>query len=378
MADNFMKISKINTKEKKIIFTGFNFSGTGGMETVYNRVLEYYSNKKGVEVSFTAFTSVQSSKWLNPKIKVTEFLIRKPNQLKNNKKIRLHKIISVFNYFREVKADIIVIPIPTILSLVHIARILNPNKFKIVYWPHFDINSTEFSKKVNYRRVKKYVDEILSISDSITKAYIENGVDKEKIRTIYNPIPKQDKTIYPDDNITRFVYVGRLEFGNQTQKNNKEMFDALKKMKDENWVLDIYGSGLGSYEDQNQKYVEKIGIDNKVNFHGWCEKPFDQIITASALILTSTFEGLPMAPLEAISYGIPIVTSDINGPTDYLSEKNGFKYPLHDVDALYKILLTIVRQKKTFDSKQVKNSIKKFYEERYFMNLNNVLLNDKN
>lgn len=374
MADNFMKITKINTKEKKIIFTGFNFSGTGGMETVYNRVLEYYSNKEEVDVSFTAFTSIKSRKWLNAQVKIEEFLTREPNQLKKNKQIRVRKIISVFNYFRRIEADIVILPIPTILTLVHFARILNRNKFRIVYWPHFDINSTEFSKKANYKRVQKYSDQILSISDSITKAYIEKGISEEKIRTIYNPIPKQERTIHTDSHTTRFIYVGRLEFGNQTQKNNKEMFDALKKMKDENWVLDVYGSGLGNYAEQEKQYVKKIGISNKVTFHGWCAKPFDQIETASALILTSTFEGLPMAPLEALSFGIPVVISDINGPTDYVSEKNGFKYPLHNLDALHKILLAIVMHKKSFNSNDVKSSISKFYEEDYFVNLNSALL----
>lgn len=371
---NFMKKLKTKSKDKKIVFTGFNFSGTGGMETVYNRVLEYYSNKKDVDVSFTAFTSIKSNEWLNAQVRVEEFLTREPNQLKKNKQIRVRKIIKVFNYFRRVEADIVIIPIPTVLTLVHFARILNRNKFRIVYWPHFDINSTEFSKKINYKRVQKYSDQILSISNSITKAYIEKGISEEKIRTVYNPIPKQARTIHTDSNTTRFIYVGRLEFGNQTQKNNKEMFDALKEMKDENWVLDVYGSGLGNYEEQEKQYVKKIGINNKVTFHGWCAKPFDQIKTASALILTSTFEGLPMAPLEALSFGIPIVISDINGPTDYVSEKNGFKYPLHNLDALHKILLAIVMHKKTFNSNDVKSSISKFYEEDYFVNLNSALL----
>ncbi|WP_161935252.1 glycosyltransferase [Lactococcus lactis] len=343
------------------------------METVYRRVLNYYSDKRKINVNFASFTSVKVSKWLNLPIDSDEFLVRKAENLKNNKLLRVQKIVSIFNYFRKIKSDSVIIPIPTVLSLINLARKFNSKKFEIIYWPHFDINSTEFSSLANFERVEKYSDRILSISDSITQAYVEKGISKSKITTIYNPIPKQKKTILPNKNTTKFISIGRIEFENNTQKNNKEMFDAFAKIKSENWELDIYGSGLANNEKLSKDYVKKMGISEKVKFHGWKKYPFDEIEKANALVLTSNFEGLPMAPLEALSYGVPIVVSDINGPKDYLSLENGFKYQLHNVELLSEILLKIIKKEVVFDSRIIKESINKFYEDEYFKNLNKIL-----
>jgi UDP-D-galactose:(glucosyl)LPS alpha-1,6-D-galactosyltransferase len=77
---------------------------------------------------------------------------------------------------------------------------------------------------------------------------------------------------------------------------------------------------------------------------GWQDDPWRATGSGSALVLTSAFEGFGMILLEAISRGLPCISSDCeSGPTDIIEDgKNGWLYPVANVDRLAELMQRVV------------------------------------
>ena len=109
----------------------------------------------------------------------------------------------------------------------------------------------------------------------------------------------------------------------------KGIFDLLETIyehKEEWWnriVLHIGGNG------KTEKLVQKInefGISDLVKYEGWVdgEKKSLLLSNADAFILPSYVEGVPISILEAMSYGIPTISTFVGGIPEIISDgKNG-------------------------------------------------------
>ncbi|MGQ0911687.1 glycosyltransferase [Acinetobacter baumannii] len=130
--------------------------------------------------------------------------------------------------------------------------------------------------------------------------------------------------------------------------------------------------------DQLILECKKLGIDHKIIFKGWFDQPWDYIEDASCLILASQYEGLPLVLAEAISYGIPCISSDCKfGPEDIIIPSvNGGLFEVGNVDQLAHMMEKFIENPFDFRSSkeiEVKNSISKLYEENYFKNLKKLV-----
>ena len=92
-------------------------------------------------------------------------------------------------------------------------------------------------------------------------------------------------------------------------------------------VLDIGG---GMYEEEELRmFIKDNNLENLISFHGWVSgsKKIDLLNKADAFILPSYTEGVPISILEAESYGLPILSTNVGGiPEIVFNEKNGFLF----------------------------------------------------
>lgn len=125
----------------------------------------------------------------------------------------------------------------------------------------------------------------------------------------------------------RLLFVGRLS----VQKNPVFLIEALAKLPRRDWHLTIVGDGplLPAVRESIQTH----GLVANVTLAGWLAAPaVQQALSASdILLMPSLSEGLPVAAIEALKYGLAIVASDIPGIRDVLeSGVNGYTFPLGD------------------------------------------------
>lgn len=166
--------------------------------------------------------------------------------------------------------------------------------------------------------------------------------ERQKSIVIHNSVTvPQDKYPIAEKRDNRIVTVGRLH----PQKNPYLLLDAFSKIasKYPDIQLDFYGDG--EMHDELQDKINHLGLDHRVTLHPSRKDIFDCIRTARLFVLSSDYEGMPNALMEAMSLGLPCISTDCRpgGARTLIEEgKNGFIVPVRDVDALAKKMMLLL------------------------------------
>jgi glycosyltransferase involved in cell wall biosynthesis len=199
-------------------------------------------------------------------------------------------------------------------------------------------------------------------------AIAKNIVKREKAITIYNgiEIPKTKQNKRKKNDI--FVIGSCLRFWEQKNilATIKVAIQVCQKNKNINFIF----VGDGEFFGIAKKMVEDSGFNKRIQLPGWKSNIDEWLQKFDVFLLYSKWEGLPLSILEAMSYGLPIIASDIKGNNELVSKDNGILVPINDVDKLTAILLLLSTQKdqlismKNNSVKIVKKkfSLKKFIE----------------
>ncbi len=192
----------------------------------------------------------------------------------------------------------------------------------------------------------------------------------ESTHLIYNPIPEPNKIISRQNN--RFLFIGRID----ENKRLQGILQQLKKVQDD-WHLDIFGSTGNISEDKALvNYISKLGLCNKITFHGWTLDPWSKINSAGLLLLNSKQEGFPLVIAEALIRGIPVLSSNCPvGPNELIThEKNGWLYEVNNEEAIHQILQAILSKAISLPSeKDCQNSVSHLKSQVVVRNFINAL-----
>ncbi|GEM_PF-2322903 len=342
----------------KIHFICSPVSGNGGIETVLSGIIGKLS--LDYDISLTLLNNPENRLWLKnlPKGVNVSFPA-------NTQKIKL--IGYLFGVFSNINNDDQVIILgANILKIAYLYKKIFFKKWNIISWIHYSLKDQDMFNPRNLF----YADYHLAISSSIREQMIEMGIPKEKIYLIFNPISKKKETNVPQkNNKIKLVFIGHITLNGQ--KNLKELFDGIKEYNNNysKLFLDIFGSPdeIGACKE----YARSLNIDKEIRWHSWTSNPWEIILTdikPNALILTSKFEGLPMVVLEALSYGIPCITSNFKGFRDIIKDgENGLYYHQGNVKELACKINQLANL--NFNSNKVKQSVEYFYEDKYYQSL---------
>jgi len=140
------------------------------------------------------------------------------------------------------------------------------------------------------------------------------------------------------------IAVGRYMY----QKGLDRLIDAWKIVSDElgpgnGWQLRLLGDG--ELRNPLQQQIDRLGLASSVELCGNVKDMPSEYRRAAILALSSHYEGLPMALIEAQAYGIPAVSFDCQcGPREVIVDgQTGLLIPEGDVNALAGALLGLIR-----------------------------------
>ena len=157
---------------------------------------------------------------------------------------------------------------------------------------------------------------------------------KRKSVVIHNSVNvPQEQFPMPTVREKKIVNVGRLH----PQKNQKLLIEAFSKIASTftEYSLDIYGDG--ALKDELQKQIDDLGLTERVHLNASRKDVWQCIYTASLFVLTSDYEGMPNALMEAMALGLPCIATDCRpGGARTLIEDgvNGYVVPLGDAETL--------------------------------------------
>tara|TARA_B100002049_G_scaffold173089_1_gene130953 strand:- start:11322 stop:12425 length:1104 start_codon:yes stop_codon:yes gene_type:complete len=178
--------------------------------------------------------------------------------------------------------------------------------------------------------------------DLLTVLIFKNLLSK-KIHVIGNPAPRLDSSASDVDfspfndrlaSVTppvRFLAVGRLE----PQKDHRTLIQAFaivsRRIESELHIL-----GAGSLCGSLTAYANETCPAGRVFFHGFVDNTREFYAHSDVFVLSSLYEGLSNALIEAVAYGLPVVATDCPGGNSQIvrSEDVGFLVPVQDSQAL--------------------------------------------
>ncbi len=94
-----------------------------------------------------------------------------------------------------------------------------------------------------------------------------------------------------------------------------------------------------------QGLAHRLGIADRIHWLGWQEDTRKFYLCVDALLFNSDWDAVPMTVLEAMSYGIPVVASILNGGLKEIlvHGEHGFLFSTHDIDALANSAMMILK-----------------------------------
>ncbi len=122
--------------------------------------------------------------------------------------------------------------------------------------------------------------------------------------------------------------------------------------------------GDGSQRKNLERQVKDIGLQENVQFWGVRTDVPELLANMDVLALSSKEEGLPMALLEAMAAGKPVVATNVGGiPSVVKPYETGLLVPKGDTDAMAAALLFLYQNKEL--SKKIGENGRRFIEESY-------------
>lgn len=344
---------------KRLVFICPALSGSGGTETVLVKVVNHLILQHRIKIILTNLPDNQV--WLTSLSDQVEVSLANGNDKISRSKQLFKALLSLKN------DDHLIVLGANIIEIAAKFRRLFFKHWQITSWVHF---SLLHQNMFNPQKIL-FADDHWAISSSIKEQMMNLGIDENRIHLIYNPIEAQTEINQStNDDVLRLIYIGRQMLDGQ--KNLRELFQGVAnypgKIK-----LDLFGAQLE--KEKVTQYVEKLKIETKCVFHDWTNNVWKDVLNdvhPNAIVLTSKYEGLPMVALEALSYGIPCVSANFEGIDDVVKDgKNGYSYQLGDTTDLLRKLVKL--KAANFSPISVKESLKDYYDEAYFLRLDNLL-----
>ncbi|HEV7669284.1 MAG TPA: glycosyltransferase family 4 protein [Thermoanaerobaculia bacterium] len=135
-----------------------------------------------------------------------------------------------------------------------------------------------------------------------------------------------------------FLFVGRLRI----RKGVEVLFEALRSLPEARFLI----AGDGEHRAALEAKAGELGLaaSGAVSFLGRCGAPrvAGLLAGAAALVVPSTYEGMPLVVLEAMAAGVPVVASRVSGiPEVVVDGETGWLVPAEDPAALAAALAAV-------------------------------------
>ena len=354
--------------KKIVFFTGS--MGRGGAERVISILSEHFVSQNW-DVTIVMLLHNRASGYpLNDKVKVKTFFNENTGKIKK----MLCNIRNVRAYIKETKPDVLVsfMAQNTLISGVACAGLgiryiaserIDPSMVKrnFIYKKILNILYTRADKVIfQTERAKNYFDEKIKNNSVI----------------IGNPISVTCEA--QEKSTKKIVSVGRLTY----QKNHKMLINAFSHVSKlyPDYILEIYGDGIEKNKLLEQ--VKNLGMEEKVFLCGNHPDIHEKIKDAQIFVLSSDFEGLSNALLEAMMMGIACISTDCAGSDEVIENKtNGILTGVGKEDELTNAIIELIENdglRKSI-SQKAKESVEKFKTENIIDQWSEVIegLNDE-
>lgn len=289
--------------------------------------------KRGISVTVLLTTDTESSYSLDSKISILP--------VHGTGKTKLHIFQKIYNMRKYMKKNkdhtyVVFIPSDQIYSYLaafglHLRAVLSLRNDPAIY----SGKKYEFLFKRVYPSAARIVFQTKEAQDFFPESI------KQKSVIISNPLGGTIPSVYRGPRRKEFTSIGRM----MPQKNYPMLLKAFSTVYKEypDWRLVIYGTG--PLEEELKTLATDLGVRDAVDFAGFVANVPEKIRETGCFVMSSDYEGISNAMLEALAMGIPAICTDcpVGGARMYIRDgENGFLCPVGNETVLAEKMLSII------------------------------------
>mgnify|MGYP000976915002 CR=1 FL=1 len=311
--------------------------GGGGAERVVSELANYFS-KEDIMVSILLISNDNVNYEIGENVKI----IYGSNQIDGKNRISdfFSRVNLISKYVKLIQPDITI----SFLSTINIysCLALGFSKNKLIVSERNDPKRSPAQKiKRLVRNIVYYLSDGYVFQTDEAKNYFSSKI-KNKGVVIVNPIKPDLPDVYKGDRTKKIVAVGRLE----EQKNYSLFIKAFKLIADDfkDYKVEIYGEG--QERNKLEKLICELNLNSRVLLMGRHNDVHERIKDASLYVLSSHYEGMPNALMEALALGLPCIATNCSGggpKTLITNGVNGILVPNNDEESLSKQMAFVLQ-----------------------------------
>lgn len=295
------------------------------------------------------------------KIGITHFTI---GDVENKSILNIIKIINqIRNIVKNENIDIIHSHhrMTTLLAKV-VSKLV---KVKVIHTQHLCIEDKFKLTNLALKNIR-----IITVSEAAKRILIEKAnLDEKYIKTIYNTIETNCKNKIIDKRLLDLKNKGNFIVAQVSRvidyKGVYDFIEVAKKTALENKKVKFLLIGDGPELDNIKIIVKEQNLEEIVYILGAKDNVIEHLKYIDILLLCSYIEGLPLAPLEAFSQGVPVIATNIDGTNEEIIDgENGYLVEVKDINGFSKNIINIYNNTELF------KKLKKRAQERYIQIFN--------
>lgn len=362
---------------KILIFVKSMDGGTGTFTQNLLRLPQYYS-ADNLTIKIVALEKPTYRDTRN--IKVATYLRRSlfyPNNYFMNFKLVSSFISEVFFMKREIHKHkpSILLSIDIHCNLVALINKLffYPN-LKVIINNRINLKDTLRAKSSHFlyvllkaavKHLYGFADAIIAVSQGVRDDLYKTFKIRKHIHVIFNGISLDKENKAPRVNKRNILLtVGRFD----EQKDYDTLIESFAVVQKKISYCRLMIVGDGQQKEHIHKIVSSRDLQKHVDIRDWSNNTQEYYNMADIFVFSSFREGLPNVLLEAMRYGLPIISTDTPyGPSEILEHsKYGLLIPVGDIKAMSEAIeqLIIDKKKYAYYSQQSTKRVKEFSLER--------------
>lgn len=324
----------------------------GGAERVVCNLANYLTaHNHNVEV--ITMSECKKTYSLNEAVPVVPLL--RDNERKNiviDNALRFTRLRRYMKSRTDRDAYVVMLPITTIMMLM----LRGATKAKLIASERVDPNCYPKVQKFLLKNLAKRADAYVFQTEEIRKWYGKSVADV-KANVISNAINEEFiRPAYDGERKKNIVAVGRLS----PQKNFRMLINAFAAVEKDYPEYTLTICGKGPEQHNLEALAKELNVADKVIMPGQVANIGEAIQDSTMFVLSSDFEGMPNALMEAMALGLPCISTDCGGGGARAliqDGENGVLIPIGDGDALIKAMHKVLEDNE-FANKISKNAVK--------------------
>lgn len=237
--------------------------------------------------------------------------------------VAISAVFGLARYFRQNPRQLVIAPGWADGGLALWAKKLAKSGAKVAIWEQTHVSAMKSQGGNLYRQLApqivklsyRHADVVAACSSAVADDIAKlSKLPRERVHVIYNPTDPDieakaqepvDHLWFNESKIPVILSVARLS----PEKDLQTLVRAFSIVRKERPArLAILGEG--SERTKLERLVKELGLENDVWMPGFVDNPFKFMKRAAVFVLSSKFEGAPLVLAEALSVGIPVVSTD--------------------------------------------------------------------